>query len=467
MSKTNAKKIVSNKTENRTTNLIHKEETHYQQATSFKEWLDNWDFTKSETKTYTHRIHNYPAIFIPQLVRKVLEEYSSEGDLVLDIFNGSGTTSVECSLTNRNSIGIELNPLAILISKTKTDLINPALIENELGKIKERYEEKGYKYPVANFKNIDFWYSGEAIKNISKLLSAIREIQNEKIRNFMLVSISKILREVSVCKHSGFKMHKDPKKEALVISSDYLWNKFSQAFDYNLGAYQSYYAFFEGRKQPSTKMIQGSSTDKQTEIKANSIDLIVTSPPYGDSKTTVAYGQFSRLSSQWLELGGSQYTTDSIANLDSDLLGGRTTDIQAGHGIIEKSVTLKSVNELFECRMALEKDATKQKKLEKRLKDVLSFYVDLDKTIANGSFYLKPEKYFILVTASRIVKDVKLHTDMIIAELGEHYGLELKGIMYRNIPNKRMPRQVSATNVTGEKANTMTRESIIILKKIN
>ena len=37
------------------------------------------------------------------------------------------------------------------------------------------------------------------------------------------------------------------------------------------------------------------STKKAFSVKKNSVDLLVTSPPYGDSKTTVAYGQFSRL----------------------------------------------------------------------------------------------------------------------------------------------------------------------------
>lgn len=37
-------------------------------------------------------------------------------------------------------------------------------------------------------------------------------------------------------------------------------------------------------------------------LEKDSVDFIVTSPPYGDSKTTVAYGQFSRLSSQFLGL---------------------------------------------------------------------------------------------------------------------------------------------------------------------
>ena len=85
--------------------------------------------------------------------------------------------------------------------------------------------------------------------------------------------------------------------------------------------------------------------------------------------------------------------------------------------------------------------------------------------LKNGAYYLKRKKHFVLVTGSRVVKMVKLHTDLIIAELAEHYEMELTAIFYRNIENKRMPSKVSATNVVGEHAPTMTRESIIVLRK--
>ena len=76
-------------------------------------------------------------------------------------------------------------------------------------------------------------------------------------------------------------------------------------------------------------------------------------------------------------------------------------------------------------------------------------------------------KYFILVTGSRVVNNVKLNTDLIIAELGENHGLVLDGILYRKtIPKKRMPSKVSPSNISGETAPTMTKESIVLLRKL-
>ena len=85
----------------------------------------SWDYRGENTKTYTHGIHIYPAMFIPQVARRLLETYSQEYDTICDIFCGSGTALVESKLLNRSAYGIDLNPLAIFLAKAKTTPINP------------------------------------------------------------------------------------------------------------------------------------------------------------------------------------------------------------------------------------------------------------------------------------------------------------------------------------------------------
>lgn len=113
---------------------IRNHKHHYDTGTDIFRWIDEWDFKSYQTKTYTHGFHTYPAMFIPQVARKLIEVFSSEHDTVCDIFCGSGTTLVESSLLNRNSIGIELNPLAVLIAKVKTTPIDPQTLTNNLKK---------------------------------------------------------------------------------------------------------------------------------------------------------------------------------------------------------------------------------------------------------------------------------------------------------------------------------------------
>lgn len=85
-----------------------------------------WDFKDFPTQYLSHKFHSYPARFIPQIPLTFIKLFTREGDLVCDPFCGCGTTLVESFLNGRNSIGNDLNPLAVLISKVKTTLLSDA-----------------------------------------------------------------------------------------------------------------------------------------------------------------------------------------------------------------------------------------------------------------------------------------------------------------------------------------------------
>ena len=85
--------------------------------------LLDWDFATAKTNYLTHGLHPYPAKFIPQIPNALIQELSSVGDVVGDIFCGSGTTLVEALLLKRHAVGIDANPLACLISRAKTTCV--------------------------------------------------------------------------------------------------------------------------------------------------------------------------------------------------------------------------------------------------------------------------------------------------------------------------------------------------------
>ena len=199
-------------------------------------------------------------------------------------------------------------------------------------------------------------------------------------------------------------------------------------------------------KQNCEVNILAEDTRNLTSIPANSVDLILTSPPYGDSRTTVAYGQFSRLGLQWLD-----YSRDEVINIDRICLGGiPTKDLKNGLG----SPTLK-------------KTLDKISKIDpRRAKDVLSFYVDFDKCILELHRVTKKGAFMCFVVGNRTVKGVQIPTDEIILELFQaknHY--KHHNTFIRNIPHKRMPKLNSPTNISGNHAVTMNEEWIVIIEK--
>lgn len=442
-------------------NIKSPEEYYSTPSKSISDWIQEWEYKNAKINLYTHQIHQYPAMFIPQIIRKLLLEYSNEGDLVVDIFNGSGTTSVECMITNRESIGIELNPLASLIAKVKTTVVNTdKLLASYLLLIDEYFDSNGTD--PYNFPKIEYWFTKNSIIYLSHLLDSIKIEQNEDIRNIFEVSFSGIIRYVSTLKHDGFKMHLNPKKQEWNWTKGSIFNEFHKSFCKSLVGLSQLKMAKPSRK---AKLLKEDSCNYLKSLD-DKVDLIITSPPYGDSRTTVAYGQFSRLSSQWLGLIGSN-DKQHIENIDKTLLGGNIANIDLADSIIDRSRTLNLTILAFNSLLSNAEEKEERVKIENRTKDVLSFYIDLEKSIENGAKYLKTGKHFILITGSRVVRGLKMNTDLIIAELSENYGLVLDGILCRKtIPNKRMPPKVSATNVVGEIAPTITKENIVILRKI-
>ncbi|MDW8352124.1 MAG: DNA methyltransferase [Anaerolineae bacterium] len=71
----------------------------------------------------THHYYRYPARFSPVFARAVIETFTSPGDIVIDPFVGGGTTLVEASALGRHSIGVDINSLAVFVSRVKTTLL--------------------------------------------------------------------------------------------------------------------------------------------------------------------------------------------------------------------------------------------------------------------------------------------------------------------------------------------------------
>lgn len=409
----------------------------FQRRTDF-----SWDYRGVNTKPYTHVFHQYPAMFIPQVVKRLIQSYSQAGDTVCDIFCGSGTALVESKLLGRNSWGIDLNPHAIFLARAKTTPLDPLKLQRVYFQLIDRYFSiPSNEVKIPNFFNIEFWFKPRVISDLAKLKQAILEIKEDPMRRFFLVSFSHAARAASNTRGGEFKLFRIPEDKLRDYNPDML-KIFQEKTEENIKGMADFCR--DADKTKWVKLIEGDST-KDNGIPAESMDLIITSPPYGDSRTTVAYGQFSRLSMQWLDL-----VQDDHLQIDNEMLGGRPT-LDLANNL--PSSYLKPV---------VDKIANLD---ERRAKDVLSFFLDLEKAIKQAYKILKPQKYFCLVIGNRTVKGIRIPTDFIIAELGENIGFKLMDIFVRNIPNKRMPLKNSPTNVVGQLEETMSKESIIILKK--
>ena len=424
-------------------NLIKSNEVKYKDT--------SWDFKTAFTKYSNHGFHTYPAMMIPQIAQRLIETYGKNSKILLDPFMGSGTALLEATLHNNfnKAYGIDINPLALLISKVKTAHIEPKILAEEYKKLMQRcsedkksvnFKQKTIEKP--NFTNINFWFKPQVISDIAIIKSNIELIENKDIRNFFLVAFSETVRNSSNTRNNEYKLYRMSEPMLKKHNPDTI-NLFKEKAKENIIGMKEYTQIYN--KNCEVKIL-AEDTRHKTSIQDEEVDLIVTSPPYGDSRTTVAYGQFSRLSLQWLGLNNKD-----VLNIDRISLGGiPTKDLKNNLNSQTLQETLKKIaaNDPI------------------RARDVLSFYEDFDKCVQELDRVTKHAAFLCFVVGNRTVKGVQIPTDEIILELFQaknHY--QHHNTFIRNIPYKRMPKLNSPTNITGNHAMTMNEEWIVILEK--
>lgn len=407
---------------------------------------ESWDFRKSNTKEFTHCFHPYPAMMIPQVARRILDNYANKSRVLFDPYCGTGTSLVEANLRGMNAIGTDINPLARLIASTKTTKTDIQVLDLFLHDFMNYFFsinfqiEKVKSVIIPTIKNIDFWFSKAVQQKLGVLLGYIENINDVSIKKFFQVAFSETVREVSFQKQREFKLvrRKDFKERVEPDVFGIMITKLSRNR-------QGLIDFEKTCKNGSQTFIHGFNTVENIPhniIKENSVDIVVTSPPYGDSRTTVAYGQYSRLSNEWLGYKEAN-------KVDNILMGGE----RRKHIHTFKSDVLNDVID------------TIQKEDKERVRDVISFYEDYEQSINHVSTTLKRGGFACYVVGNRTVKGVNIPTDEITAQLFEENNFSHIETIVRNIPNKRMPSKNSPSNVVGATASTMKNEFIVVCQK--
>ena len=286
----------------------------------------DWELEDADTRYYTHGYHPYSAKYIPQIPYRLVSKFTKKNELVLDNFMGSGTTLVESKLLGRNAIGIDVNPLACLISKVKTTTIQKSTLV-EISKIlillkediinlrgntvffnnsekRQTIDNSMSKTLLLLHPNISKWYHQNVIYELLAIKSRIDTVENKDVKDFLLVSLSSILRSVSNAT-SGFgnlmiNKQAPPKTR--------IYEKFVLAVRDMLKNMSE----FNKVATNSNIRIVNHDSRKLEFINDETIDFICTHPPY---MAAVPYAEYQKLSLWWL--GFSQY------ELEKRLIGGR------------------------------------------------------------------------------------------------------------------------------------------------
>ncbi|MCD6522805.1 MAG: hypothetical protein J7K68_03570 [Candidatus Diapherotrites archaeon] len=391
----------------------------------------SWSFenlSRKETSYATHGYHRYPAKFIPQLARRCIEDYSAENEIVCDPFMGCGTTLVEALIAGRRAVGVDINPIAWLITIAKSVPIEPKKLKKEVDKLlsdisafiefkKNRIKplkEINIRPVIPNNERIKYWFPHEYIREeLGIILGRINEIKDQDIRNFCLCAFSQILKNCSVWLMKSVKPTRDLKKKPVDP-----FQAFKKHINYMVKGNEELFRLMpEHVKQNLKRYLIAERRDaRDLPCKSDSVSLIVTSPPY---VTSYEYADLHQLTALWLGYA------KNVAEFREGFIGSiyKRTSIHDG---IKSEIAKGIIEEL-------------EKKSKREAEAVRDYFFEIQQCFEEMHRVLKPGGKACIVIGNTELKKVSILNAEVFVEIMLNIGFRVHKIVKRRIPSKILP----------------------------
>lgn len=376
----------------------------------------DWAFTKDRTGYLLHDLHPYPAKFIPQIPQNLIRLLTLRGELVWDPFGGSGTTALEALLLGRRAVSTDANPLAQLIGKAKTTSLREeddhvlTLLSEELRLAGNNVEtlrdllkrnEPQYSLVIPKIPNLEKWFHPVAIRELAYLRWRCSTLPTEATRILAEACLSKVIVKAS---------YQDGETRYARRVREVEFGSVLRMFAAELGA-----ATVKSRQMGKLLRFRNAeflAADLRADnlpLQRESVDLVVTSPPYPNAMDYHLYHRFRLF---WL-----------------------------GH----------DPRELGKCEIG------SHLRHQKESSGFDSYCVEMESCLRNIFSVLRKGRYAVFVLGDSVFGGKTFRTGTRIAEVGRRVGFEFVGRIERPLPtNKRS--FISA-------ARRLRTEDIIVLRK--
>jgi len=375
----------------------------------------------------THGIHPYTAKLIPHIPRYFIEKYTDKGETVLDPFCGSGTTLLEARLLERNAIGIDINPLARLISKVKTTPINAEKLDSAIQSVKAQLR-KDANAAIVEFPNIDYWFGEDVQNELVRIKSSIEKLNGNiscEIYRFLELCFSSVIRKSS---YADPRIAKTYKSKRIIKKVENGWvpkpiQYFEEALDKNFERLKALSEILSSNNN-YIRVFQGDAREISFILEQNGIrkvDFIITSPPYINAQD---YFRSYKLELWWLGLASPA----EVRYLRKQAIG---TENLAG---INRNSMLKSEVQLLNtiCNRIWEINRTKSLVIHKYFKNMRLVFEESYKVLKSG-------RHLCLIAGNNTICGVQVPTYRILASMAENCGFKLVEIGRDEIKNRSLP----------------------------
>ena len=374
------------------------------------------DFQGAKTGYASHHLHSFAAKFPPQLPRRFILGLTRPGDVVLDPMVGSGTAVVEAVLLDRIGIGVDLDPLAVQISRVKTAYVSPSALADAAKQVLTRAhgylnEEKTvtsylhrFDKPTRDF--IDYWFLPATQRELAALTLAIRQETDVRVRRFLQLMFSSII----VTKSGGVSLARD-----LAHSRPHrdLTKKPRSALE-----------LFQSRVRrilpsmgllPETRnvlIVHGNA--KSLPLEDNSVHLIVTSPPYANA---IDYMRAHKFSLVWMGKPIRELSEWRARYIGSERLGDFTPP--------------PFPPETQDIIDALSQRDTKRGRV------LAKYFSEMQSVLKEMYRVLRPDAAAIMVVGTSTMRGLNVQTHRCLAEIATAEGFDLVRISERQLDRDR------------------------------
>lgn len=393
---------------------MEQEYSHYLELFS-KPADSDWAFSSERSTHYlTHGYHRYPAKFVPNLVKKLIESYTCPTDLIVDLFAGCGTTLVESKVHGRRSIGVDINPVAQLITRAKITPIDPDVLSEHRRLLLKRLQDfqKDQVYYKKTHSRIDYWFREEEKNKIAFLKQRIRLVRNDALRDFYFCALSNILKPCSRWLQSGTKPQIDPGRDGNIS------DPFEQFALQTRHMERQNKKFVESLKEAdaittSCKILDADARD--TGIDDGVAGAVITSPPY---VTSYEYADIHQLTGFWFE-----FIAD-LPEFRKQFIG-----------------TFYSGNEVTELSSPIAQRIVDQlnPKSKKYSREISNYFRDMTSVAKEMYRILRPDGIACVVVGNTNLFDVEISSAQALAEILTLSGFEISDVIKRQVAHKLNP----------------------------
>lgn len=400
----------------------------------------SWSFqglTQKQTGYATHSYHRYPAKFIPQLVARLIGEHSHEGDLVVDPFMGSGTTLVEAKLLRRPSIGVDINPVAHLVAKAKTQAIEPDRLAQAVSDLRAVLESPTqpslFLTPLSLppseepdwHERLRYWFSEETLGQLAQVQRAIDSLGDEGLQTFFACALSHILKAVSYWHDRSVKPTRKLNRSIPPVAEVF----FQQVRRMQRGN-EEFWRLLHDRDAFGVPANAYCTDARQLPVETGTAQLAVTSPPY---VTSYEYADLHQLSVFWFRW------TSNLREFREGFIG-RSNGVDEEMGREMGSPLAQQIVEQI------------AQTSPRQAREVALYFGEMFECFQEMRRVLRAGGYACIVIGNTHLCDVEVQNAQVFAEQLTRLGFSIDRIILREIPSKILPR--TRDKATGKFART-------------